>query len=140
MKLYLIAILVALVGLWASGQVQAAEPCGLRSDRVFSVERWTAETGLGDEIYYTVTMKSTDDKTINSVGGTIEFFLDGASIASPRITLDRPVAAHAETTIHLAYAVTGDSSKLTGTGKTSVTALACVDSIDYVDGSGVIIN
>ncbi len=57
MRLYLIAILIALAGLWISSAVQADEPCGLRTSHVFSVENWEAETGLGDAIYYTVTLK-----------------------------------------------------------------------------------
>ena len=139
-RLHLIAILIALAGLWISSAAQADGLCGLRTSNVFSVEDWKAETGLSDEIYYTVTLKSNDDKPIKSVGGTIEFLLDGASIASPRIALDKPVAAHAETTIHLVSPVTRSTQKLVGADESKVTALACVDSIDYVDGSGTIIN
>jgi hypothetical protein len=117
MRLYLIAILVTFAGLWICSVVQADELCGLRTSHLFSVESWKAETGLGDEIYYTVTLKS-----------------------SPRIALDQPVVAHAETTIHLVSPVSRGTQKLVSARKNKVTALACIDSIDYVDGSGTIIN
>jgi hypothetical protein len=140
MRLYLIAIILAFVGLWISSEVHADGLCGLRTSHVFSVESWEAENAADDEIDYVISLKSRDDKAIKSVGGTVEFFLGGHSAASLQIAFDQPLKAQAVTTLYLGAPSTKSSARLVGAGKGKVTALACIDHIDYVDGSGTIIN
>lgn len=140
MKMYLVAIVIAFIGLLISSEIKAAELCGLRSDRVFTVKSWKVEPAADDELDYTIVVKSNDDKAIKSVGGTIEFFVGKKSIASTKIILYQPVAAHAEAELDLGGPDDDKSDKLLKPGKLKITALACVDSVEYSDGSSVIIN
>ena len=140
MRIYFIGILVAFLGLLAANQVQANDLCGLRSDAVFTVERWKALPGDDGKIVYTVGLVSMDDKAITEVGGRVEFFSGSVRIASVRLVLDRPVQPKARFELRLKQ-VEGDSEGgMIGDNEPSITALACVSDIGYADGSGVIIN
>jgi hypothetical protein len=140
MKMYLIAIIVAVIGLWLSGEVRADGLCGERSSTVFSVEDWAAKPAADNEIDYTIKVKSNEDKAIKAIGGTIEFFTGKKSIAGTRIILHQPVAAHGEAALDLGGPDDKNDDRLLRIAKTKIRALACVDHIDYADGSGVIIN
>jgi hypothetical protein len=140
MKMYLIAIAIAFIGLWISSEVRAGELCAGRSDHVLTVKSWHVEPAADDELDYTITVRSNADKAIKSVGGTIEFFVGTKSIASARIILYAPVPAHAEAELDLGGPDDDKSDKLLKPGKLKITALACVYSVDYSDGTSVIIN
>jgi hypothetical protein len=140
MKMYLIAIVVAFIGLLISSEARADHLCGLRSSSIFTVQNWQVEPAADDELDYTTALKSNDAKAIKTVGGTIEFFVGRKSIASTRIILDQPVTAHAQTTLYLGGPDDDSSDRLLKPGRLKITALACIDHVDYADGSGVIIN
>jgi len=139
MKMYLIAIVIALVGLWISSEVQAGDLCGLRTSGVFDVENWQAQ-GIKGAIDLAVTLRSKDKKAIKGVGGRAEFFAGGKSIAAFQIYLKQPVEARGAITLRSSERRTKQAETLLDTDKANVHVLACVDSIEYVDGSGVIIN
>lgn len=137
MKLYLIAIVVALIGLWVSSEVQADELCGLRSDGVFSVENWKMEVLEDNQARYTVELLSKDDKAIRSVGGTVEFYAkSNHPLVRFPLRLEKPVPARGRIVLTFRQA----RSLVPRNLKSGLMVEACVDSIDYVDGSGTIIN
>jgi hypothetical protein len=141
MKMYLVAIVIAFIGLWVSSEVRADGLCGIRSSGVFSVESFEVQDAADDELDYVVTLRSLDDKAIKSVGGRVEFFLGGnKSIAQFEIRLEQPVDADGTRFLSFGAPRTAATAKLVGAHKGQVQVLACVDSIDYMDGSGTIIN
>jgi hypothetical protein len=140
MKLYLIAIVVAFIGLWISSEVQADDLCGLRVGTVFDVKSWTAQ-GTKGAVDFAAVLQSRDDKAIKGVGGQVEFFLGGDKhLAAFQIYLKQPVAAHGMITVQSSERRTAEAEKLLAAARGDVHVLACIDSIQYVDGSGVIIN
>jgi opacity protein-like surface antigen len=140
MKMYLIAVVIAALGLWVSTAAQARDYCGLRSSTVLSVTDWSVE-GKGDQIQFTITLKSGHDKAIRAVGGTVEFVGKGMHpLTRIQIRLDEVVEAKGETVIVYADAATEANKRLRAMTKNDVHVLACVDSVEFADGSGVIIN
>ena len=139
MRMYLIAIIVALIGLWVSSEVRADGRCGLRSERVFTVETWKA-TQTKDGIEYRVTLRSRDAKAIRSVGGSVEFFIGETSMSRFAIALKRDVAAGGAEELEASQSLDKGNVRLMRASADDVAVFACVDSIGYVDGSGVIIN
>lgn len=140
MKMYLIAIAVAALGLWVSTQAQAKDFCGQRSATVLGVERWDA-TLVDQSMNYRVTLRSTHEKAIKSVGGTIEFVGKGMQrVAHGRIVLADIVAAGGEVVVEFAEPATEANKRLLARAKNDMHVLACVDSLEFADGSGVIIN
>jgi len=140
MKLYLIAIVIAFIGLWVSSAVQASDACGVRSATVLGVKDWHAEA-KGDQIRFTVTLQSYNGKAIKDVGGTVEFAEKGMPPATRiQIRLAKVLEAKGETVIAYAEPATEANEQLLAGAKNDVLVLACVDSIEFADGSGVIIN
>lgn len=137
--MYLIAIVVALLGLWVSSEVRANELCGLRSSGVFSVERWTIRQTEGG-IDYRITLRSRDAKAIRNVGGSVEFFLGGRSAARMQIVLKQDVAPGDTVNLQVSKAQGDDTVKLTQAPAGEVKVRACIAGIEYQDGSGLIIN
>lgn len=140
MKMYLIAVVVALLGLWVSTAAQAKDYCGLRSATVLGVKDWRAEA-KGDKIQFTVTLKSSHDKAIKAVGGTVEFVGKGMQpVTRIQIRLAEVVEAGGEAVIEYAEPATEANKRLLARTKNDVHVLACIDSVEFADGSGVIIN
>jgi len=139
MKIYLIAIVIALVGLWISSEVQANELCGLRTSGVFDVESWKAQATKG-AIDFTVSLRSKDEKAIKDVGGSVEFLVDDKPLMRFQIYVKQPVEPLGTISVRSSERWTAEAERLLGAAKANVRVLACVDSIEYVDGSGVIIN
>jgi hypothetical protein len=139
--MYIIAIVVAFIGFWLSSEVRADGLCGIRSSGVFSIESFDVQEAADDEFDYVVTLRSMDNKAINSVGGRVEFFLGGnKSVVQFDIRLGKPVDAHGSRFLSFGAPRTAATAKLVGIDKGEAQVLACIDSIDYVDGSGTIIN
>ncbi|MBL0374726.1 hypothetical protein JJB09_22180 [Rhizobium sp. KVB221] len=140
MRMYMIAIVVAAIGLWASGQAQAKDFCGQRSATVFSVKKWDASSRDGN-IHYTVTLASGEQKAVTRVGGTIEFIGKAMKpITHSRIELSEPIEAKGEVDIVFSEPETEVNKRLLANAKNDIHVLACVDSVEYADGSGTIIN
>lgn len=140
MKLYLIAIVIAFLGLWVSSAVQASDACGVRSATVLGVKDWHAEA-KDDQIRFTITLQSTHQKAIKSVGGTVEFFGNDTHPATRiQIRLTKVLEAKGEAVIVYTEPATEANEQLLAGAKNDVLVLACVDSVEFADGSGVIIN
>ena len=138
MRIYFFGILVAFLGLLAAGQVRADERCGLRSDAVLTVQRWHVEQVAKPGKYQLqVYIDSLDPKPIKNVSGKIEFFAGKDQILSLPLTFHYPIQPGSH------FVLSFDKKKLPNpilAGAPDVVALACVASISYADGSGVIIN
>jgi hypothetical protein len=139
MKLYLIAIVIAFIGLWLSSEVQAGGLCGLRSSGVLSVEDWKVQ-GTKGAVDFTVTLRSEDKKAIKGVGGTVEFLVEDKPLMRFQIHMKAPLEALGTTIVQSTERRTADAERLLAADREKVKALACVDSTHYVDGSGSIIN
>jgi hypothetical protein len=139
MKMYLIAIVIAFIGLWISSEVRADGLCGERSSGVFTVEDWTVQ-GTKGAIDFAATLRSKDEKAIKGVGGTVEFFIGEKSIANFRIYLKHAVEPRGAISVQSSERRTPKAEKILDADKKDVKVLACVDSVEYSDGSGVIIN
>ena len=139
MRLYLIALVIAFIGLWLSSEVQAGGFCRLRSGGVLWVENWKAQ-GTKGAVDFTVTLRSKDDKAIKGVGGTVEFLVDDKPLMRFQIYMKEPIEALGTTIVQSTERRTADAERFLATDRDKVKALVCVDSIHYVDGSGVIIN
>jgi hypothetical protein len=139
MRLYLIALVIAFIGLWLSNEVQADGLCGLRSGSVLSVENWKAQ-GTKGAVDFTVTLRSKDNKAIRGVGGTVEFLVGDKPLMRLQIYMKAPLEPLGTTMVQSTERRTADAERLLDTAHDKVKALACIDSIHYVDGSGVIIN
>ena len=140
MKMYLIAVVVALLGLWVSTAAQAKDYCGLRSATVLGVKDWRGEV-RGDKIQFTVMLKSGHDKAIRAVGGTVEFVGRGMqSVMRIQIRLAELIEAKGEAVIASAEPATEANKRLLAMARNNVHVIACVDSVEFADGSGVIIN
>jgi hypothetical protein len=137
MRIYFFGILVAFLGLLAAGQVQADERCGLRSDRVLTVQRWNVEQVKPGKYELQVYLDSLDPKPIKNVSGRIEFFAGKDHILSLPLVFRYPIQLGSH------FVVDFNKKKLPNpilAGAPDVLALACVSSVSYADGSGVIIN
>ena len=138
MRIYIIGILVAFLGLLVVGQVRADERCGLKSDAVLTVQRWNVEQVAKPGKYeLQVYLDSLDPKDIAHVSGTIEFFAGKDHILSVPLTFKYPIPVHTH------FVINFHKKKLPNpilAGAPDVVALACVSSVSYADGSGVIIN
>lgn len=139
MRLYLIALVIAFIGLWLSSEVQAGGLCGLRSGGVLWVEEWKAQ-GTKGAVDFTVTLRSKDNKAIKSVGGMVEFLVDDKPLMRFQIYMKAPMDALGATVVRSTERRTADAERILATDHDKAKVLACVDSIQYVDGSGVIIN
>jgi hypothetical protein len=123
-----------------STAAQAKDCCGVRSATVLGVKDWRVEA-RGDQIQFTVTLKSSHDKAIKGVGGTVEFVDQGMQpVTRIQIRLADVVEAKGETVIEYVEAATEANQRLRAMTKNDVHVLACVDSVEFADGSGVIIN
>ncbi|MDB5552003.1 MAG: hypothetical protein JWL86_1987 [Rhizobium sp.] len=129
---------MAFLGLLAAGQVQADERCGLRSDAVLTVQRWNVEQVAKPGKYeLQVYLDSLDPKPIKNISGRIEFFAGRDHILSLPLTFPYPIQLGSH------FVVNFNKKKLPNpilAGAPDVVALACVASVSYTDGSGVIIN
>jgi len=141
MRIYIIGVLVAFLGLLVVGQVRASERCGLRSDRVFEIESWKSEwKEEAKAAIYTLVLVSRDDKEIRGVGGSLELFAKDIRIASVPLTLARSVKPGARFELKLTQTQDIGEGGVIGDNDAGITALACISDISYADGSGVIIN
>jgi hypothetical protein len=140
MKTYLIAIAVTGLGLWASSQAEAKDFCGQRSATMLGVKQWEASLANGT-MTYRVTLRSTQEKAIKQAGGTIEVLGKGLQrVASAPIVFPTTVAAMGEAVVEFTAPATEANKRLLDRAKNEVHVLACVDSVEFADGSGMIIN
>lgn len=140
MKMYLIAIVVAVLGLWASNAAHAKDFCGMRSATVFGVKSWEAKL-QGGNVDYRVTLTSTQDKAIKGVDGTVEFIGKGMQpVARIGIKFGADVAAKGEAVLVFSEPATETNKRLVARTKNDLHVLACIGSVEFADGSGMIVN
>ncbi len=102
------------------------------------MENWKAQ-GTKGAVDFTVTLRSKDE-AIKGVGGTVEFLVDDKPLMRFQIYMKEPIEALGTTIVQSTERRTADAERFLATDRDKVKALVCVDSIHYVDGSGVIIN
>jgi len=127
--------MVGVIGLVAANQVRAEEDCGLRSDGVFKVANWHIKKEQLGLARISIELVSLDPKPIRDVSGSVEFISGGKSISSLPIRLREP--ARFSEGFPLEY-LDRDKARVKRLAVSKV--IACVASITYTDGSGVIIN
>lgn len=135
MRLYIIGFMVGVIGLVAANQVRAADDCGLRSEGVFKVAGWHTEKAQLDLTLISIDLVSMDAKTISEVSGSVEFMAGGDSIFSLPITLHKPAEPGVRFPLEYLARDRNTAKRLAGAH-----VIACVASMTYADGSGVIIN
>lgn len=137
MRMYIIGVMVGVMGLVAANQVRADEHCGLKSGTVLKVQRWNVEQIKPGKYDVDVFLDSMDPKVIKNVTGSIEFFAGKDHI----LTLPLRFPYRLQLKSHFLQSF--ERRKLPVpilANAPDVEAFACVSSIDYADGSGVIIN
>lgn len=137
MRLYIIGIMIGALGLVAANQVRAETRCGLRSDKVLTVQRWNVEQGKDGKYHVDVFLDSLDPKPIKTVSGSIEFFTGNEKILRLPLIFRYPIQLKSH------FLLTFEKRNLPVpilAGAPDVEALACVAAVNYADGTSVIIN
>lgn len=137
MRLYIIGIMIGALGLVAANQVRAETRCGLRTDKVLTVQRWSVEQLEHGKYEVDVFLDSLDPKPIKTVSGSIEFFAGKEKILRLPLIFRYPIQLKSH------FLLTFERRNLPVpiiAGAPDVEAFACVAAITYADGSGVIIN
>jgi hypothetical protein len=137
MRLYIIGFMVGVIGLVAANQVRADERCGLRSDAVLKVQRWNVEQTGPHTFEIEVHLDSKDPKTITDVTGSVEFFAGNGRILTLPLRFEYPIQFKSH--FRLRFERKELPAPITVRAP-DVEAFACVDTVIYADGSGVIIN
>jgi hypothetical protein len=137
MRMYIIGVMVGVIGLVAANQVRADEHCGLKSAAVLNVQRWTIEQTKPGKYELDVYLDSMDPKVIKNVTGSIEFFAGKDHI----LTVPLRFPYQLQFNSHFLQSFERHKLPVPMLAKApDVEAFACVASINYADGSGVIIN
>lgn len=137
MRIYIIGLMVGALGLVAAGQVRADEHCGLKSPSVVEVLHWDVEQDAKGKYALAVFVESKDPKPIRTVSGSIEFFAGKDRVFTMPLRFAHRLQLKAE----FMQSVTTKTLPVPIVHKApDVEAFACVDAIEYEDGSGVIIN
>jgi hypothetical protein len=137
MRIYFIGLMVGVMGLVAANQVRADEHCGLKSGTVVKVQRFNVEQAEPGKYELAIFLDSLDPKPIRNLGGSIEFFAGKDHILSVPLRFPSRLQVNSE------FLQSFKSKELPVpilAGAPDVMAFACVSSVTYEDGSGVIIN